>query len=318
MTFDGSYYTRKTRDVILSVPLSATSGITTVAKNAGKLSTKGVEFLLGGTPIRSKDFSWDVSVNYTQFKSTVDELAPGVTNIFLGGFTTPNVRLVAGEEYGSLYGTAYRRNAQGQLLLTAGGLPTATADVVNIGNPNPDFTVGISNNMNYKGFSLTTLLDVREGGDQYSRNIADVERNGVAAETASLPRFDAAGATLANKIYEGVYASNGQPNTTMVSQQLYYGNTGKYVAAEGFMFDTSWFRVREAALSYSIPKTLLTKTPFGNAEIGVFGRNLYLSSPNYPHFDPEQNALGISNAQGLEFNSLPNTRTFGFNLRLTL
>ncbi len=318
LTVDGSYYTRKTRDVILSVPLSAASGITTVAKNAGKLSTKGVELLIGGTPIRSKDFSWDLSVNYTQFKSMVDELAPGVANIFLGGFTTPNVRLVAGEEYGSIYGTAYQRNAQGQLLLTAAGLPVATADVVNIGNPNPDFTVGITNNLNYKGFSLTTLLDVREGGDQYSRNIADVERNGVAAETAALPRFDGTGATLSNKMYTGVYASNGQPNTSMISQQLFYGNTGKYVAAEGFMFDTSWFRVREASLSYTIPKEFLTKTPFGNAELGVFGRNLFLSSPNYPHFDPEQNALGISNAQGLEFNSLPNTRTFGFNLRLTL
>jgi len=63
---------------------------------------------------------------------------------------------------------------------------------------------------------------------------------------------------------------------------------------------------------------MLTKTPFGNAEIGVFGRNIFLNAPNYPHFDPEQNALGISNAQGLEFNSLPNTRTFGLNLRLTL
>lgn len=318
LTIDGSYYERKTRNVILSVPLSVTSGIGTVVKNAGKLSTKGMELLVAGTPLRSQNFSWDLSVNFTKFKSMVDELAPGVSVITLGGFVTPNVRLVAGEEYGSIYGNAYQRNAQGQLLLTAAGLPQATADVRKIGNPNPDWTAGIQNNFNYKGFSLSALLDIRQGGDQYSRNIADVQRNGVTIETAELPRFDAAGVALLNQMYPGVYASNGQTNTTMVSSQLFYGNTGKYVAAEGFMYDTSWFRIREASLSYTFPKSMLTKTPFGNAEIGVFGRNIFLNAPNYPHFDPEQNALGISNAQGLEFNSLPNTRTFGLNLRLTL
>ncbi|WP_367915642.1 hypothetical protein [Leadbetterella sp. DM7] len=86
----------------------------------------------------------------------------------------------------------------------------------------------------------------------------------------------------------------------------------------GFLYDTSWLRLREAALSYALPKSVTDKSPFGNVEIGVFGRNLFLRAPNYPHFDPEQNALGISNAQGLEFNSLPATRTYGFNLKLTL
>jgi TonB-linked SusC/RagA family outer membrane protein len=318
LTIDGSYYNKKTRNVILSVPVSVSSGISSVVMNAGKLSTKGVELLVSGTPIKAKDFSWDISVNFTKFKSMVDALAPGVSVITLGGFVTPNVRLVAGEEYGSLYGNAYQRNAQGQLLLTAAGLPQATSGVEKIGNPNPDWTAGVQSNINYKGFSLTVLLDKRQGGDQYSRNIADVQRNGVAAETAELPRYDGAGTLQNNQMFQGVYASNGQPNTTMISSQLFYGNTGKYVAAEGYIFDTSWFRIREAALSYKLPKTLLKRTPFGNVEVGVFGRNLLLHAPNYPHFDPEQNALGISNAQGLEFNSLPNTKTYGFNLRLTL
>jgi TonB-linked SusC/RagA family outer membrane protein len=318
LTVDGSYYVRKTRSVILSVPVSAAAGITSVVMNAGKLSTKGVELLVGGTPLKTKDFSWDISVNFTKYKSMVDELADGVSVITLGGFTTPNVRLVAGEEYGSIYGTAYQRNAQGQLLLTATGLPQATSAVQKIGNPNPDWTAGVQSNINYKNFSLSVVLDKRQGGDQYSRNIADVQRNGVAAETADLPRYDGAGVLQNNRIYEGIYASNGQPNTTMISSQLYYGNTGKYVAAEGFIYDTTWFRIREAALSYRLPKSALTRTPFGNVEVGVFGRNLFLHAPNYPHFDPEQNALGVSNAQGLEFNSLPNTRTYGINLRLTL
>jgi TonB-linked SusC/RagA family outer membrane protein len=320
LTIDGSVYNRTTRNVILSVPVSAASGVTSLLQNAGQLSTKGVELLVAGTPIKTANFSWDLGVNYTQFNSMVDELAPGVTNIFLGGFTTPNVRLVAGDEYGQLYGNAYQRNAAGQLLINPStGLPLATPNVQKIGNPNPDFTMGITNTVNYKNLSLFVLLDIRQGGDQYSRNIADVQRNGVAIETAEFDRFNSNGTVSTPYKYEGVYASGanaGQPNTVMVSAQNYFGNSGKYVAAEGFIYDTSWFRVREMALNYKLPSRLLANSPFKQFEIGLFGRNLFLHAPNYPHFDPEQNALGISNAQGLEFNSLPNTRTFGVNLNL--
>ena len=323
LTFDASIYNRNTRNVIMNVPVSAASGVTNVAMNAGRLSTKGVELAFSATPIKTPQFSWTLGANYTQFKSIVEELAPGVENIFLGGFTTPNVRLVAGDEYGQLYGTAYQRDANGNLLINpTTGLPLATANVQKIGNPNPKFTMGITNNFNYKNFSLYVLMDIRKGGDQYSRNIADVQRNGVAAETAEFPRFLEDNVTP-NKpyIFNGVYASGanaGQPNTTYVDAQRYYGNTGKYVAAEGFIYDTSWFRIREVALSYKLGSKALSNTPFKQFEIGAFGRNLFLSAPNYPHFDPEQNATGISNAQGLEFNSLPNTRTIGMNIKVSL
>ena len=179
--------------------------------------------------------------------------------------------------------------------------------------------MGITNNLTYKNLSLFVLLDIRQGGDQFSRNIGDVQRNGVAIETAEFDRFNANGTASTPYKFEGVYATGanaGQPNTVMLSAQNYFGNTGKYVADEGFIYDTSWFRVREMALNYKLPSRLLDNSPFKQFEIGVFGRNLFLHAPNYPHFDPEQNALGISNAQGLEFNSLPNTRTFGVNLNL--
>ena len=323
LNIDATYYERNTRNVILSVPVSAGSGVTNVLKNAGKLSTKGVEIAVSGTPIKAPNFSWELGANYTQYVSTVEELAPGVTNIFLGGFTTPNIRLVAGDEYGQIYGSKYQRNAAGQMLINpATGLPLQTLDVQKIGNPNPDFTMGITNTFTYKNFSLFVLLDIREGGDQYSRNIADIQRNGVGIETAEFPRFAADNVTP-NKpyLYEGVYASGvnaGQPNTVAVNAQDYYGNQGKYIAAEGFIYDTSWFRVREMSFSYKLSTSLLANTGIKGFEVGVFGRNLFLHAPNYPHFDPEQNALGVSNAQGLEFNSLPNTRTVGFNLKVTL
>lgn len=83
------------------------------------------------------------------------------------------------------------------------------------------------------------------------------------------------------------------------------------------MYGTTWFRVREAALNYTLSKRMLAKTPFGSCQLGVFGRNLFLSAPDYPHLDPEQNALGISNAQGLEFNALPQARSYGINLSVS-
>ncbi|WGQ07900.1 SusC/RagA family TonB-linked outer membrane protein [Pedobacter gandavensis] len=322
LTLDATYYTRNTRSVILSVPYSAASGISSLYKNAGKLSTKGFEFMLSGTPLKTLDFSWDISLNFTKYKSTVEELAPGVTDIFLAGFTTPNIQLVAGDEYGQIYGSAYQRNDAGQLLLNARGLPIATSEVKKIGNPNPDYTAGIFNTFKYKEFSLSFLIDIRKGGDQYSRNIADVQRNGAAKETAEFPRFEADNVTPTKPYkFEGVYASGanaGQPNTTMLTAQEYYGNSGKYIAAEGYIYDTSWFRIREAALNYRLPQSVIGKTPFRSVEFGVFGRNLYLKAKNYPHFDPEQNAFGVSNAQGLEFNSLPSSRTVGVNLKLVL
>ena len=317
LTLDVSYYERKTRDVILSVPVSAASGFTNVLKNAGNLDTKGFELLLGATPLKSANASYSFSLNFTKFKSMVTSLAPGVDNIFLGGFTTPNIRLVAGDEYGQIYGSAYKRDANGNILVGANGLPAATPDVKKIGNPNPDWTMGINNDIVFKGLQFSVLLDIRKGGDQYSRNIADVQRNGVAIETAALDRFQADGVTLATPYTFGGVFANGTPANVMITAQNYWGNSGKYVAAEGYIYDTSWFRVREASLTYAFPQKLLDRTPFGKLEIGLFGRNLYLKAPNYPHFDPEQNALGIANAQGLEFNSLPNTRTFGANLRVT-
>jgi TonB-linked SusC/RagA family outer membrane protein len=320
VTVDVTRYKSKSRDLIFSIPVSATSGITAFTKNAGNLTNNGVE--LGATivPIKSKSLTWTINTTYTQFKAIVDKLAPGVSNIFLGGFTTPNIRLVEGDEYGQLYGNAYQRNPNkgNKIIVGANGLPLITSGVQKIGNPNPKYVVGITNTLTYKAISMSFLMEIREGGDMYSRNIADLQRNGVAKETGQYPRYDAANVLQKPYIFDAVYA-NGQPNTTYLSAEQYYGNSGKYAAAEGFIYKTSWFRIREASVNYTLPSDLLRKTPFSNASLSVFGRNLYLNAPFYPHLDPEQNVLGASaqGAGGLEFNGLPQTRTVGVALNLS-
>ena len=316
INFEYTHYVQKSTNLIFAVPVSAASGITAKVQNAGNLSNKGNEFTLNLVPIKSKAFQWDINFNYTQFKSTVDQLAPGVANIFLGGFTTPNIRLVVGDQYGQIYGNAYQRDTKtGKIIVNAAGFPLITSGVQKIGNPNPKYSMGMTNSFSWNGFSLSVLMEYKKGGQIYSRNLADLQRNGVAKETAEFPRYDAANVLQKPYKFDAVYA-NGTPNTSYLSAQEYYGNSGKYAAAEGFIFETTWFRVREANFSYSVPSGMLKKTPFSRAEFSVFGRNLYLHAPNYPHLDPEQNALGISNAQGLEFNALPQTRTMGMGLKL--
>lgn len=318
LSFEATVYSQKSKNLIFSVPVSPASGIGNITQNAGSLTNNGVELSLTAVPVRTTNFTWSSTFNYTQFKTTVDELANGVQNIFLGGFTTPNIRLVQGEEYGQIYGNAYQRDsATGKIIVGANGLPLITSGVQNIGNPNPKWLLGITNSFSYKSLSLSFLLDIKKGGQQYSRNIADVRRNGVAIETAEIARLNADGTEAKSYLFDAVYA-NKQTNTTYVTAQDYWGNSGVYAAAEGFIVETSWFRVREASLSYSLPKSFLGNSPFGSAEISVFGRNLFLRAPNYPHFDPEQNALGVSNAQGLEFNALPQTRSMGVSLRFSL
>ncbi len=313
-----THYRQKSRNLIFGVPVSAASGITTKIQNAGNLGNRGDELALTLTPVKSKSVRWDITYTYTQFKTVVTSLAPGVTNIFLGGFVTPNIRLVAGDEYGQIYGNAYQRdpNKGNKIIVGANGLPLITSGVQKIGNPNPKYTMGILNNLSVKGFSVSVLMEYKKGGDQYSRNLADLQRNGVAKETAEFARYDANGVLQKPYLFDAVYA-NGQPNTTYVSAQDYYGNSGKYAAAEGFIFETTWFRVREASVSYNLPTSVLNRTPFSVAELSIYGRNLYLHCPHFPHLDPEQNVLGISNAQGLEFNALPQTRSVGVGLKLT-
>jgi len=315
LAIDASVYRRDTRNLIFSVPVPASSGFTSLVTNAGKLSTKGIEVLITGIPIKKEKFTWETTFNFTQFKSIVEELAPGVNNISIGGFTSPNIRLVAGEEYGQIWSNAYVRDDEGRMIIGSNGLPQVTSAVQKVGNPNPKFTMGLTNMFRYKNFSLSFLFDFKYKGDQLSRTIGDLRANGVAAETAEYPRFNDDGTPATPYIFEGVLA-DGSPNTIGVTAQQYYGLQGKYVAWEGYVLDATFLKLREATLSYALPSSLFKQVHFiKGLQVSVYGRNLFIYAPHYPHLDPEQNLLGISNARGLEFGIQPTSRIIGGSLR---
>ncbi len=315
--FEFAYYDQHSTDLIFAVPISPGSGYTNAYKNAGSLRSKGVELLVRGTPILTDRGRWNVSANFSHVDPRVEKLAAGVPNIFLGGFTTPQARLEEGQPYGIIYGSVMNRNAQGQIIVgTTGataGLPTISPVNQRIGNPNPQWLLGVTNDISYRGFSLNFLLDIRKGGDAYARNIGDVRRSGAAIETAEFDRFNADGTLAKPYLVEGV-KPDGTPNDIRVTAQQYW-NTLYTGIGETYIFDTSWLRLREATFSYTFTNKVLGKTPLGQLQIGLNGRNLFLYAPNYPHFDPENSALGAGNGQGLEFNALPQNRSFGVFLK---
>jgi len=307
INLDATYYDQYSYDIIFGVPVSGSSGITNQFQNAGSLSSKGFEMLIGGSPIRRANFSWDVSFNYSRIRPVVGELAEGVEQITLGGFVTPSTRLIAGEPYGVFWGSYFERHANGQLLVNQDGRPILAQDNKIIGNPNPDWFGGITNTFTYKGFSLSALIDIRKGGDIISRNISDLRRTGAVVETMDRER---------GWIVDGVNA-DGSPNTIQISAQNYFNDLYGFGRAELVTFDGSWIRLREAELSYRFPSAILDRTFMGRAELGLVGRNLFLYAPNVPHIDPEVNAQGQSNSLGLEFNAMPQTRTYGAFVRVT-
>jgi TonB-linked SusC/RagA family outer membrane protein len=312
---DLTYFNTRSTDIILSVPIAAASGFTSQVLNAGILETNGVELTLGGTVIKTSDFRWNIDLNWSRIRNNVISLADGVQNIATGGFTTAQTRIEAGKEYGIIYANSLVRDTQGRLVLNpTTGLPS-NGPAVLVGNPNPRWTGGITNTFSFKGLSLSALIDIRHGGDILSRVINDVRRTGTAKETAEFPRFDADGNPTKNYTINGVDA-NGNPVNVPITAQQYFQSMFSFANPGEGVFDASWVRLREASIFYSLPKSLLESTPFGRIEIGLNGRNLWLKT-DVPHIDPETNLTGSGNSQGLEFNTMPNARSYGAVLRLT-
>ncbi len=304
-------------DIILNVPVAGASGFTSQIRNAGKLESNGIELALDITPIKTASFSWNIAANWTRIRNNVVSLAPGVQNVFLGGFTTAQSRVEAGSPYGVLYGNILLRNEEGRLVLNDLGLPIGDGTgVKRVGDPNPDWLAGITNTLSYRGITATFLLDIRQGGDILSRNIGDLRRTGTVAETAEFPRFDGDGNPTRPYVISGVRQSDGQENAMPVTVQEYWSTLYNFSNPGEFVLDGSWVRLREASIFYSLPQGLLSRSPFGKVEVGLNGRNLLLFT-KVPHIDPEVNLTGASNSQGLEFNSLPQTRTYGAVLRFT-
>jgi len=343
---DFTYYDRWTKDQIVPIDVAPSSGYWNAIANIGQVSNTGIELGLDLTPIRtSSGIVWNIYSAFSRNRNTVDKIGNGLTEIFVGGYGN-SVRIVhrEGEAYGQILGSVAARHTDGQLLVDPNtGKLIEKSEFEIIGDPNPDFTLGVTNTLSWKGLSLDVLIDWRKGGDMYSDTYSQVFGRGLTTETiTNNPRgrevtLVIPGVLGSPSTQQAITDENGQviPNGTQltVNDWFFINTFGSAGPDEFLVFDASTIRLREVTLSYQLPESLLEVTPFGSASIALTGRNLWYEAYNFPNslnFDPETNSLGAGNvqnlgtesdgsgnAQGIDFGVIPTTRRFGVNLRLT-
>ena len=316
--FDGTYYENTTEDQIISLPTPQVSGFGAFLTNLGEISNKGLEIQLGVTPFRSENFSWDIDANFTTNEFTVEDLG-GLDNFNLAtGFSSIGVRAVEGETL-QLFGTGFNRalDANGdeiddQILVNADGIRTAGQER-NLGQILPEYTLGLSSAIRYKGFALATTFDIREGGVIFSNTVGALRRAGLAIETAANGRAD----IVDTEAFMIDGAGNVVPNTIATSPQSFYAGFSNASIPEGNVFDASFISWRELSLTYSFPSKILDQTFIDGLRVGVQARNLAIFNTEVPHVNPEAGLGGAaSNLQGIERGGVPITRSIGMNLNI--
>ena len=312
---DISHYRQQSVSQIFSQQISAASGAVARVANAGKITNNGLEVMFYATPVKSGDFTWNIEANFSKNVSNVEFIDEEgeLAQLSIGGFTAPQVVIAKDHPYGAIFGSGYLRDANDNVLIDDDpnspfyGLPII--DPVNkiIGNSTPNFLLGIRNSFTYKGITLSALLDIREGGDLYSGTTRLIRLYGAAKETEDRET---------PQVIPGVKQSDGGANDIAVPLgQTYYQNIISNLD-EANVFETSWVRLREISLTYSLPTDIVSKTPFKRLSISAAGRNLWLST-DFPNFDPEVSLTGSGYAQGLEYMSPPNTKGYTFTLNLS-
>lgn len=305
---DGAYYNRKTVDQIFDIPTSSATGYTSRLTNAGELRNYGFELSGGISLIESRNFQWDVDVNFSKNTTEVVEFAPGVESIFLGGFSNPQIRIEDTKDgYGVIWGIRYQRNDDGQLLIGEDGLPLVAPDLGPIGNVSPDWTGNLRTSFSFRGISLSALLDKRQGGDILNFDQYYSSYYGTHEVTADR------GSTY---IFEGVNAETGAPNDIEIvrDQNFYQGHYSSIY--ENFVEDGSFLKLRELSLSYSLPQSMLDQLPIRSLRVTGTGRNLWIDS-DFSYKDPEGSLLGAGNAQGFYHSVTPSTRSFVVSLNIS-
>ena len=350
LCLDFTYYKTDSRNQILKLATTAASGYTSQVRNAGHIRNRGYEIQLGAVPIQtSKGFRWNLDLNYGANSSKVVKLDDeGLITSYQLYSSGIQILASVGEAYGTLFGTSYVRDANGNVVVDANGLPKISTTNKTLGKFTPDWTGGISNTFSYRSLSLSFLIDASVGGSIFSNTNKTGKYTGVLANTLSgrdaehgglwyytdamgnnvrlpeSPSYSVSSDGLyyaqvngqSTRVYqdgimvEGVTES-GSKNEEVVSAEKYYHRI--YSIAEANVYDASYVKLREVALSYRLPRLWTQKLHLQEASVTLTGRNLWTIYKSVPNRDPES-ALTTGNAQGVEAYSLPTTRSFGVNL----
>ncbi|WP_310394490.1 SusC/RagA family TonB-linked outer membrane protein [Hymenobacter sp.] len=312
LTLDFTAYQTISDNQIVPITTPGSTGFTQRYANVGRLDNKGLEALVTITPVRTDNFRWDVTANYTLNRNKVVFITDGVERARINGqgFIGSLPFIVEGQPYGVIVGGKKARSPDGQYLID-GRTGLFVADIPNstIADPNTRWQGGLTNNFAYRGVSLSFLVDTRQGGDVLSFTNGAYRGNGALEETGKDRE--------APRVIPGVIQNTDgtfRPNNIQVDAQAYWQSFG--LQSDLNVYDATVYRLREVAIGYALPKTLLTNLPFGAVSFSLTSRNLYYYAPN-ANFDPELNTQGAGNIRGLDLQGPPNARTYGANIRFT-
>jgi TonB-linked SusC/RagA family outer membrane protein len=339
-----AWYKSNSRDQIFKVPVSETTGYARIVTNVGEIENKGIEIILSASPVRSTDFKWDVMVNFTRNRNKVVDIAEGLDEFPIAeqfGYSgsTVTMKLKEGDPYGDLYGSSFQRyypqdalpvnlkylDHDRPLLIGTNGFPIRNTQQLVLGNTQPKWLGGIRNTFTYKSVSLSFLIDARWGQDQY-----DQFHNFLSA----FGKLDYSENRNDVVVFDGLL-EDGTPNTKEVFLGQSIGPDGVDYAqgfyreyfrrtSENFVKDASFIKLRNISLSYSLPKTLLQKTPFQAVSVSATVNNIILWTP-WINFDPESfsnspgpNGNASGNTTGFSGLGYPSTMSTLFSVNLTL
>lgn len=326
LSFDVSYYQARTINEIFNVEISRATGRDSKVVNAGEVKNTGVELTVTGVPVKTKDFSWEVKLNWTKNKNEVVSLFSDSAVLQLGNFQGGvSLNATPGHAYGEIRGDdyVYYKNTGIPIVKSNGWYQkTSTSNNV-IGNATPNWIGGINNTFRYKNFSLSFLIDMRQGGDIFSLDMYYGLATGLYPETAGLNDLGKpVRASLADGggiINPGVTA-DGKANVTRKNIGTQFGAYGyARKPAKAFVYDASFVKLRNITLDYSLPSKFVNKLGFFNfkaIDVSVIARNVWIISKNMPYSDPEE-TFSSGNLQGYQGNSIPTTRTMGVNVKFT-
>lgn len=331
ISFDVSYYNRKTEDLLTPAAVSSSSGFAFLWQNAGNITNKGIEARLNLVPIRSENFRWDIGLNFAKNENEVTHIFGDNQYLELGGAWNVSIGAMLGEPYGVIRGTNYVFDAGGNRIVDdkeflPNGNPNPKygqyliSENEVIGNMNPDWTGSIRNTFRYKSLSLSFLIDIQHGGDVYSFDAAYGYATGLYDFTAGLNDLgNPVRNTLENGggVILGGVKSDGTPNDIRIETNNFDNNPWGYINAPeaGQIFDASFVKLRNLTLSYDLPESIIQNTFIRKFTLSAIGRNLWIIHKNMPYSDPEA-GLSAGNIQGMQNGAYPAIREIGASVRI--
>ena len=309
VTLNYTYSRQNVKDQIFEVPLAGSTGASSMIMNGGKIHTNTHELTLGVSPVDTKNFKLDFAFNFSKIDNYVDELAPGVESIMLGGFVTPQVRAGIGDKFPVIYGKSYMRNDEGKIVVDKNGLPMQGEDAV-IGTVSPDFRLGFNTNIELYKFRISAVFDWKQGGQMYSGTAGEMNYYGVSKLSGDMRNAEF---IVENSVKETGKDADGNsiyaPNDIKVTDaQAYF--TRRRSIDESYIYDNSYIKLRELSVSYPV-----FSKKWLNVNVNVFARNILVWS-EMKGFDPEASQGNDNMGGAFERFSLPGTASYGFGFNV--